>query len=394
MRCSEPQVPQPTHGSAGNRSQSAVTREETTPSLPGVPPAAPVRSSGLLSQQRCLICQRQTSPCLLQVIFPAILVLTAEIAVPAHRRGNARARGSGREKGWPSNAEKLLVGQGGHGEGQASQHCSELPKEPCFPALASDLRVKLTLRTPGCHLSPPARSPSLGRLSELCSPGLCLNSEKPVAFPSYLKRPSGAAVPIAMYTLQIAIICNLQSAHCSQTAQLQQWLSLPSFPPWCVVSVCRRFPFSLNEGKSAVVQGSPQQLEICAKFGVPLCLCRGPYCEATESICQSVSAKFTLPENERPHSSLHLLSHGCDSPEHPSCGFWGGCSSPAELNLHILPAPESPAAPGPFDTCPSPGDQAPPWSCDSGHAPGDREWLPAVCPAGLCRDRHSHSREL
>lgn len=100
------------------------------------------------------------------------------------------------------------------------------------------------------------------------------------------------------------------------------------------MSACRRFPFSLNEGKSAIVQGNPQQLEICAKFGVPVCLCRWElHCETTESICQSVSAKFTLPENELPHSSLHLLCHGCDSPEHPSCGFWGGCSSPVELSV-------------------------------------------------------------
>lgn len=134
----EPQVPQPVRGRAGNNSPSAVTHEETTPTPPGVSPASPVLSSGLLSQQRCFICQRQTSACLLQVIFPAILVLTAKIAVPAHRRGNARAGGSGRGKGWPSNAEKLLEDQAGHVEGQASQHCSELPKEPCFPALASD----------------------------------------------------------------------------------------------------------------------------------------------------------------------------------------------------------------------------------------------------------------
>lgn len=59
----EPQVPQPA------RSQSAVTHEgstheESTLTLPGVSPASPVQSSGLLSQQRCIICQKQTSPCL------------------------------------------------------------------------------------------------------------------------------------------------------------------------------------------------------------------------------------------------------------------------------------------------------------------------------------------
>lgn len=113
----EPQVPQPAHGRARNRSQSAVPQEETTPTPPGVSPASPVRSSELLSQRCCLICRRKTSPCLLQVVFPTILVLTAKIAVPAHRRGNARAGGSGRGKGWPSNAEKLLMGKGGHGEG-------------------------------------------------------------------------------------------------------------------------------------------------------------------------------------------------------------------------------------------------------------------------------------
>lgn len=53
----EPQVPQPA------RSQSAVTHEgstheESTLTLPGVSPASPVQSSGLLSQQRCIICQK------------------------------------------------------------------------------------------------------------------------------------------------------------------------------------------------------------------------------------------------------------------------------------------------------------------------------------------------
>lgn len=156
-------MPQPAHGRAGNRSQSVVTHEETTPTPPGVSPASPVQSSGLLSQQRCLICHRQTSPCLLQVIFPAILVWTTKIAVAARRRGNAREGGSVRGKGWPSNTEKLLVGQGGHGEGQASQPCSELPKGLCFPALASDVRVQLTHRAPGCFLVPwhPQQDPHL-----------------------------------------------------------------------------------------------------------------------------------------------------------------------------------------------------------------------------------------
>lgn len=112
----EPQVPQAAHGRAGNRSQSAVTHQETTPTPPGVSSASPVWSSGLPNQQPGLICQRQTSPCLLQVIFPSILVLTAKTAVPAHQRGNARAGGSGTGNGWPRNAEKLLMGQRGHGE--------------------------------------------------------------------------------------------------------------------------------------------------------------------------------------------------------------------------------------------------------------------------------------
>lgn len=61
----EPQVPQPARGRAGNRSQSAVTHKEATLTPLGVSRASPVQSSGLLSQQPWLSCQRQTSPCLL-----------------------------------------------------------------------------------------------------------------------------------------------------------------------------------------------------------------------------------------------------------------------------------------------------------------------------------------
>ena len=52
--------------------------------------------------------------------FPSNLVLTTKIAVPAPRRGNARAGGSGGGKGWQGDAEKLLVDRGEHGAGQAS----------------------------------------------------------------------------------------------------------------------------------------------------------------------------------------------------------------------------------------------------------------------------------
>ena len=69
----EPQVPQPAHGRAGNRPRSAVTPEETTPTPDGCPLPPQCRAHSLLSQQCCLIRWRQTSPCLLQVIFPAIL---------------------------------------------------------------------------------------------------------------------------------------------------------------------------------------------------------------------------------------------------------------------------------------------------------------------------------
>lgn len=60
-----------------------------------------------------------------------------------------------------------------------------------------------------CALSPTAWSPSLGRLSELCSPGLCLHSEKPVASPSHLKRPPRIAVPHKKMC-----VCNVHSGCC------------------------------------------------------------------------------------------------------------------------------------------------------------------------------------
>lgn len=69
----ERQVPQPAHGGAGNRRGSAVTHEGTTLTPDGCPLPLQCRGHNLLSQQRCLIHRRQTSPCLLQVIFPAIL---------------------------------------------------------------------------------------------------------------------------------------------------------------------------------------------------------------------------------------------------------------------------------------------------------------------------------
>lgn len=166
--------------------------------------------------------------------------------------------------------EQEEVGQGTGGQ-ETLKSCSwvsEGMERPGLPALlratkgalfsSSGIRFKSAInpqssRLLSCALSPPARSPSLGRLSELCSPGL--HSLKPVASLSDLKRrkliellsPTRRSV-FAMYTRPVA-----EADSCCQTAQLQQWLFLPSFPPWCVVSVCRRFPFSLNEGKSAVV---------------------------------------------------------------------------------------------------------------------------------------------
>ena len=77
------------------------------------------------------------------------------------------------------------------------QHRSELPKEPCVPALASDLVANLrepltpfpkSSRMLFRALSPTVRSQSLGRISEPCSPRLCLRSRKPYGLPSYLKR--------------------------------------------------------------------------------------------------------------------------------------------------------------------------------------------------------------
>lgn len=69
----EPQVPQPAHGGAGHSPWPAGTHEKTTLTPDGCPLPPQSRACGLLSPQRCLNRWRQTSTCLLHVIFPAIL---------------------------------------------------------------------------------------------------------------------------------------------------------------------------------------------------------------------------------------------------------------------------------------------------------------------------------
>lgn len=89
-----------------------------------------------------------------------------------------------------------------------------------------------------CALSPAARCPSLRRLSELGSPGLCLHSRQPVASPRYLKTrkllellsPRRRRV-FAIYTQPAA-----EGGSCCQTAQPSSGCSFLASHPgvWAV----------------------------------------------------------------------------------------------------------------------------------------------------------------
>lgn len=212
--------------------------------------------------------------------------------MPAHWRGDARAGG---RWGWGRGGRAMLKScswvEESMERARPPQHHSELPKEPHVPALPSglvaNLREQLTpfpkssgrlFRT----LPPTVRAPSLGRISERCSPRLFLRLRKPDGLPSYLKRRKNSlnfCSPQEDVHLQYKVRLLLKQGPAVKQLKFSSGVFYFLSTPWPVVSVNGGgLPFSLSKNepflqgvlwlemvlhaqKAAADAGNPERLE-------------------------------------------------------------------------------------------------------------------------------------